>query len=134
MTLHDTKRPRLRDWLRWQRGRRDGGYAKLLIMACAWPVKCDCYLLHFPKGARVAPHVDSAVGAHYRLNVILVPAHRGGVFRSACALIGRPRIKLFRPDICLHEVTEVLEGSRWVLSIGWLRAKECAGDSEADSD
>jgi hypothetical protein len=33
------------------------------------------------------------------------------------------RIKLFRPDQSEHSVTKVRGGSRYVLSIGWVRGK-----------
>jgi hypothetical protein len=107
---------------RWQRGRQASGYDKLLLAGLPWPLPCDCYLLHFPEGSEVPPHVDRlAHGRHYRLNIILRAADRGGEFVCARSLHASQRIKLFRPDLETHSVTRIERGSRWVLSIGWVR-------------
>jgi hypothetical protein len=79
-------------------------------------------LLRFPEGSDVPPHVDRvASGRHYRLNIILRAARRGGDFACARTLYANRRVKLFRPDLQTHSVTRIASGSRWVLSIGWVR-------------
>ncbi|MCA9719211.1 MAG: 2OG-Fe(II) oxygenase [Myxococcales bacterium] len=103
---------------RWQPGRQGTGYWKLRLLALR---RLDLYLLRFPPGSRVPAHRDAVPeGRHLRLNLVLVPARRGGEFRCPAALIDRPRIKLFRSDLHAHEVTPVEEGTRWVLSCGLL--------------
>jgi hypothetical protein len=107
---------------RWQRGRQDSGYDKLLLAGTLWPLPCDCYLLRFPAGASVPPHTDRvSQGRHYRLNIILRAPRRGGEFVCARPIHAGRRIKLFRPDVEEHSVTMIEEGTRWVLSIGWVR-------------
>ena len=107
---------------RWQRGRQGSGYDKLLLGGLPWPLPCDCYLLRFPTGSSVPPHTDRVKqGRHYRLNIILRPAKRGGEFVCARPIHASGRIKLFRPDVEEHSVTTIDEGTRWVLSIGWVR-------------
>ena len=112
----------LRKLWRWQRGRQGSGYDKLLLGGLPWPIPCDGYLLRFPSGACVPPHVDRVPsGRHYRLNIILRPARRGGEFVCARPIYVNRRVKLFRPDVETHSVTRIEEGTRWVLSIGWVR-------------
>jgi hypothetical protein len=107
---------------RWQHGRQDSGYDKLLLGGLYWPLPCDCYLLRVPEGSAVPPHVDRVErGRHYRLNIILRPARRGDDFVCARPIHASRRIKLFRPDVETHSVTRIEEGTRWVLSIGWVR-------------
>lgn len=110
--------------LNWQKGRQEGGYDKLLIMMSA-VIPFDIWLLRFPEGSHIAQHVDPVeVGHnHYRLNIIVKPAKRGGEFRVTNAIINWRFLKLFRPDVSPHSVTQVDEGTRYVLSIGWLTRK-----------
>lgn len=107
---------------RWQRGRQASGYDKLLLAGLPWPLPCDGWLLRFPEGSEVPPHVDRvASGRHYRLNIILRSARSGGDFACARTLYATRHIKLFRPDLETHSVSRIASGSRWVLSIGWVR-------------
>ena len=55
------------------------------------------------------------------MNIILRPARQGGEFICARPIHASRRIKLFRPDREEHSVTMIEEGTRWVLSIGWVR-------------
>lgn len=106
---------------RWQPGRQQSGYRKMQLFGLRWPIPCDLYLLHFPPGTSVPPHVDRvAQGRHYRLNVILKAAQRGGEFVCAEPIHAGRRVKLFRPDRQRHSVTPIEAGSRWVLSLGWV--------------
>lgn len=121
-----TNRSLLRHWWqhvgRWQGGRQRGGYQKLLILIARWPLPFDVYLLRFPEGSEIAPHRDPvAQGQHFRLNLILKSARRGGDFICAEPIYASKRIKLFRPDACEHRVTRVEQGTRYLLSIGWVR-------------
>lgn len=68
------------------------------------------------------PHTDRvAQGRHYRLNIIVRAARRGGEFICARPIHASRRIKLFRPDVEEHSVTTIEEGTRGVLSFGWVR-------------
>ncbi|NKF49236.1 2OG-Fe(II) oxygenase [Shewanella sp. WXL01] len=107
---------------RWQRGRQKTGYDKMLLCGALWPVKFDTYLLKFPQGSEVPPHTDKVkTGKHYRLNIVLKQAEVGGEFICANPIYNSKRIKLFRPDICEHQVSKVIKGNRYLLSIGWVR-------------
>lgn len=100
----------------WEPGRQDSGYDKLLLIEGP---SFDAWLLRFPVGSQIPLHRDPVSGArHYRLNLVLIRARRGGEFECEGALLDRPRIKLFRSDRCAHAVTRVEEGTRYVLSLG----------------
>jgi hypothetical protein len=45
-------------WLRWQKGRQNSGYDKLLLAAVPFPIPFDRYLLRFPEGSQIPPHRD----------------------------------------------------------------------------
>lgn len=120
--LHSCMKNIWKDLWRWQMGRQGSGYDKLLLGGLRWPLPCDCYLLRFPEGSSVPPHVDRVErGRHDRLNVIVRRARSGGEFVCGKTLFASERIKLFRPDVETHSVTRVEHGVRWVFSIGWVR-------------
>jgi hypothetical protein len=105
---------------RWRRGRQLSGYDKMLIVQSYWPLPFD--VLRYPEGSEITPHTDPvSTGDHYRLNVVLWRAGEGGEFQCADALYASARIKVFRPDRSEHSVTKVVRGSRYVLSVGWIR-------------
>jgi hypothetical protein len=107
---------------RWQVGRQRSGYDKMLLLRSMWPLPFDAYILRFPQGSQIAPHTDPvSLGRHYRLNIVLKHAKSGGEFVCATPIYESSRIKLFRPDACEHSVTRVSNGSRYLLSIGWVR-------------
>ena len=112
---------------RWQSGRQGSGYDKMLLLTAPWPVPFDSYLIRYPEGSSVPPHTDPVQrGRHYRLNIILKAPKSGGEFVCSHPIYSSSRIKLFRPDACEHSVTLVQGGSRYVLSIGWVRGKNAA--------
>lgn len=101
----------------WERGRQRSGYDKLLLIEGR---RFDVYLLRFGPGAHVPLHRDPVEGAgHLRVNLILIPAERGGEFECAEAIVDRPRLKVFRSDLHVHRVSPVEAGTRWVLSLGF---------------
>ncbi|MES2935402.1 MAG: 2OG-Fe(II) oxygenase [Pseudomonadota bacterium] len=109
-------------WLQWNKGRQQGGYWKMLLATSPWPIPFDAYLLKFEQGAVIAEHTDPVkTGRHYRLNIVLKAAQEGGEFVCTSPIYSNSRIKFFRPDACAHSVSEVRRGSRWVVSIGWIR-------------
>jgi hypothetical protein len=108
---------------RWQRGRQGTGYDKMLLAAARWPLPFDSYLIRYPEGSEIPPHTDPVqAGRHYRLNIVLKSPRSGGDFVCATPIFETRRIKLFRPDACEHSVTRVVGGSRYVFSLGWVRA------------
>ncbi|MDK1285810.1 2OG-Fe(II) oxygenase [Pseudoalteromonas umbrosa] len=112
----------LKQLFKWQVGRQKSGYHKMLLLGAHWPVKFDVYLLKFPEGCEVPEHVDEvSSGRHFRLNIVLKKASKGGAFLCQSPLFESDRIKLFRPDRCVHSVSRVEKGERLLLSIGWIR-------------
>ena len=108
---------------RWQGGRQNTGYEKMLLCSTRWPVKFDLYILKFNLGSEIFPHIDSvAFGKHYRLNIVLWAASEGGEFICSNPIFATKKIKFFRPDISEHSVTKIRKGTRYVLSLGWIRA------------
>lgn len=106
---------------RWQKGRQGTGYDKMLLATARWPLPFDCYLIRYPEGSAIPPHTDPVqAGRHYRLNIVLKSPRSGGEFVCANPIVATRRIKLFRPDACEHSVTEVVGGSRYVFSLGWV--------------
>lgn len=106
---------------RWQKGRQQSGYDKMLLAQSMWPLPFDLYILRFPQGAEIAPHTDPvSFGRHYRLNIVIKRAKVGGEFHCATPIYENARIKFFRPDACEHSVSKIEEGTRYVLSIGWV--------------
>ena len=111
---------------RWQKGRQKTGYDKMLLAtAKRFPLPFDLYLLRFNEGSEVPSHKDLVQkGEHYRLNIILKKAKSGGDFLCSEALWQTSRIKYFRSDISEHAVTKVTKGTRYVLSLGWLKQRK----------
>jgi len=113
----------------WTEGRQGSGYFKMLLGESRIPLPFDIYLLKFPKGSEIVEHTDPIKEGkrHYRFNIVLKKAKEGGIFRIDSAISKRrvflntPRLHFFRPDVDKHHVTKVESGTRYVLSIGWLR-------------
>jgi hypothetical protein len=106
--------------LPWVLGRQGTGYNKLCLFQSK-RLMCDTYILYFPKDSRVSAHTDEVqAGRHYRLNIMLKRAKRGGEFICPDATFKWWRIAMFRPDIQEHMVTTIQEGYRVMLSIGWV--------------
>ncbi len=108
---------------RWDVGRQQSGYDKMLLLTGIFPLPFDVYLLKFPVGSEILIHVDAVdYGKHYRLNVIIRKAQLGGDFFCSKTIFKTDRINFFRPDISKHSVSKVKKGIRYVLSIGWVKS------------
>lgn len=109
----------------WVGGRQNGTYMKF-VMLYSEKFKFDMYLLKFPTGAYLDNHRDKAPEGyeHHRLNIVLNSGYKGGKFIIK-GKAQKGRIFRFRPDKYTHKVTPVKEGTRYVLSIGWLRRAKC---------
>lgn len=103
-------------------GRQSSGYYKLLLLKGSFPIFFDLYLLKFPTGSSIKPHIDKAKFGynHYRLNIVLKRPKEGGIFHSENTILNTDRIKFFRPDIYTHHLTEIKSGTRLILSFGFL--------------
>ena len=120
--MQKSERSWWRKAFRWEQGRQETGYAKMLLFTGVWPLKFDSYILKYPDGAFIPPHTDPVkTGRHYRLNIVLKNAPQGGEFICGNPIFESKRIKFFRPDACEHSLTKVQGGSRYVLSIGWIK-------------
>lgn len=103
-------------------GRQGTGYRKIKLFESKF-LKRDAYLLQYPVGSEVKPHKDpSPVQGlrHFRTNVVLIPAKKGGKF----VIAGKARyekVQKFEASKYKHRVTEIKEGTRYVLSFGKLR-------------
>lgn len=106
-------------WLRWESGRQQSGYHKLLILQAYWLVTpLDLYLLRYPPGSSIPQHNDPVPGyRHYRINIVLKKARSGGAFKGERVLLDWKRLKVFRSDFP-HEVLPITQGTRYVLFIG----------------
>ena len=106
----------------WERGRQKSGYDKMLLCRIFSPFKFDAYLIKFPQGSEIKPHTDKVrTGKHFRLNIVLKHAEEGGEFICENLIINYSRIKLFRPDVEQHQVLKINKGTRYILSIGWIK-------------
>src|SRR2546421_6064365 len=105
----------VRDYLgaafRWQRGRQKTGYDKMLLVTAGWPIPFDTYLLRYPEGSEIPPHIDRVErGRHYRLNIVVKRSQAGGQFVFAAPLFASRRVNLFRSDACEHSGTRRIRG------------------------
>lgn len=106
----------------WQKGRQASGYDKMLVCRMLFPLKFDVYLIKFPQGSEIKPHTDVVkTGRHFRINIVLKHAAKGGEFMCENPIINYSRVKFFRPDIEQHQVLKIEQGTRYILSIGWIK-------------
>ena len=77
--------------LQWQEGRSGGGYQKMTLLDCHWPIRWDMHLIKTPEGGCVLPHRDPLENMdHWRLNVVIKKPKRGGEFVSEESIVDRP--------------------------------------------
>lgn len=110
----------------WVHGRQHTGYQKMKLIESKL-LKFDLWLLRYRRGAYIKSHIDPVPGGrHYRLNIFLKQALVGGEFRHGDVIFKNKFMVFFRPDISYHSVMEVKEGTRYVLSLGFvLKEKKC---------
>ena len=102
--------------MKWEDGRLKSGYLKKVLAMTSF---CDLVIIKFPEGCRVPPHYDKLPGkAHYRINLHWRPK-LGGYFKVGSPIFRFGPITFFRPDLTIHSMTEVLEGTGYMLSFGW---------------
>lgn len=114
--------------IKWEAGRQGTGYLKFKICESKL-FKFEVYILKYPTGSSIDFHKDPCpVGyEHHRLNLVLKKA-QGGIFAirqyDRIDIFPLDRLIIFRPDLIEHSVTKVRSGTRYVLSIGWLRKEK----------
>lgn len=100
--------------MKWEYGRQGTGYFKKKLAEGSW---WDLWLLKYPAGTSIPPHVDRVDGKqHFRLNVVL----KGEQTFGGEVILKFGPIVLFRPDTMRHWVRKVTK-ERLVLSLGWVR-------------
>jgi hypothetical protein len=128
--------------LSWEEGRQQTGYFKSsvhgneqiseIILRCLVYIGAspksgyDCYLIRYPEGSHIPPHVDDApFGArHSRLNILVKSADFGGILKVCDEEIEifDGDAYYFRPDLYEHSVTTIEKGERVILSVGTLNS------------
>lgn len=107
---------------KWEAGRQQSGYDKMLLAQNPYLIPFDCYILRFKEGAEIAPHTDPVDDkAHHRVNIVIKKAKGGGDFWCEEYTNIFNRIFYFRPDKFKHSVSKITTGTRYVLSIGWIK-------------
>ena len=112
-------------FFKWVEGRQGSGYDKMPLFISRW-LKCDFYLLKFPKGVSVPTHTDPVEKhyTHHRINLTLNGPYYVG---SRMYVLGPCkrfwRFVYLRPDKYEHGLSAVSEDT-YMLSFGWKRKNE----------
>lgn len=105
----------------WFKGRREGGYFKKKLVEFK---KFDMWLIKYPEGSFITQHNDRLdYGDPWRINIILKSPKKGGTFVCHEYINILNRVYIFNARHT-HMVTEIVEGERLVLSIGFVRKRE----------
>lgn len=109
-------------WLKWEQGRQNSGYDKLLL-ATSKRFGFDLYLLRFHQNCVVPYHLDPASPGfhHHRINFTLIRADEGGEQVTKGETQKWWRFEKFRPDIQQHGLRRVIKGKVYMLSLGYIQ-------------
>lgn len=104
-------------WLRWENGRQNPYYDKMLLLKI--PRLMDCWLIKYARAVGIGWHTDRVEGKkHYRLNIVL--RNKNAEFLMNYKPCNK-RVVFFRPDKEIHSVKVIGQDAyRLVLSIGWV--------------
>lgn len=110
----------MRKWLKWEKGRQEGSYSKLLLIP-VWLsnlLNIDAYLLSFPKGCSVIKHKDPVADGyrHYRMNITIWNEGNGRMYIMG-PIRRFMRAEIFRPDLYEHGLLPI-NGRMLMLSFG----------------
>ena len=107
--------------LKFIKGRQGTGYEKLRLLQIGSSKLggVDVHILRYNQGDYIPPHIDPVTNRrHYRFNLELRKAKRGGILVVQNPILRIGRICIFRSDISLHSVSPIASGKRIILSIG----------------
>jgi hypothetical protein len=123
--------------MKFKPGRQGSGYSVLTLFKSKL-LQRDAYIIKYPTGSAIPAHKDPVPEGyvHWRLNIVLPTKHTGGDFYylypenpnntyliySKTSWFGLKIIK-FAPSEITHSVSEVISGTRYVLSFGWLKKR-----------
>lgn len=116
-------------FIRWKQGRQPNCSYDVCKLYENKRFCFDIHLIRMRKGDEIPVHLDVSPvkgKTHMRCNIILKKAKVGGYFftqRTAASkkLISNKRINVFASSELWHGVVEIIRGTRYVLSIGWLK-------------
>lgn len=82
------------------------------------PIAADTVIIKYNEGAYLPDHKDVLRGFNcYRIN-FTYNSGSGGELTSDSFIYKSKYLNIFRPDTSLHGVSKVIDGTRWVFSIG----------------
>ena len=111
--------PRLFKWVDGRLSDKNNVY-KVFHLIISRRIGLDMNIIKLEIGNHIKEHTDIVADKeHYRLLFILKRPKRGGVITIDNPIIKWfNRIVLFRPDTSKHSVSEVEEGTLWLLTVG----------------
>lgn len=82
------------------------------------PLAADMIIIKYNDGSFLPEHKDPLDGFNcYRINFTFNTGH-GGELKSDKFIFNSKYLKIFRPDANFHSVSKVVNGTRWVFSLG----------------
>jgi hypothetical protein len=108
-------------FFKWELGRKNTQYSRMTLICNPFLIPWHVLILKFPEGSHIPSHKDPMKGRrHWRLNIIVKSAKEGGEFVCENSIIQSRFLNFFRSDLYEHSVNKVNQGTRYVLSIGWM--------------
>ena len=96
----------------------------LAALGMATDTPHDAYLLAYPTGSSIPPHVDLVADGwrHLRLNAVIMQASQGGelTIDGIVVPLAVGQAVVFSPDREVHAVSEIVHGERLLWSVGCL--------------
>tara|TARA_Y100001973_G_scaffold23125_1_gene34535 strand:- start:1723 stop:2031 length:309 start_codon:yes stop_codon:yes gene_type:complete len=99
--------------MKWETGKSGHLYKKATIFKNRF---FDLHILKILGGGYIRPHVDN--GRQLRINISTPTYHKGGIFLCYESYLNLCGISVYRADKHIHEFTEVVCGSKYVVSFG----------------
>jgi len=99
--------------MKWKTGTSGPLYKKATIFKNRF---FDLHILKILGGGYIRPHVDN--GRQLRINITIPTPHKGGKFVCYKSYLNSCGVSVYRADKHLHEFTEVVRGTKYVVSFG----------------